>query len=421
MAAILEYKLKQETPMLHFQHDQKGVILRGSDVKPRLDNFLLKIYGEESLAKYTKVLSQDGKSKKNALDYKLQIIAPGKGPYISDSIGEAKKRMADSKYKEKKMIAPSYFGNMVGNDQKKMYGDDAKAVEASYKETIQYKDSITLRIICFHTELGKMINDQIIPFFYLNNFGTRQDKGFGSFTVIPENEKTAQNGAREAEIILGKYSKILNYCVYKVDFSQCTPAGSKPIDALNSLDTLYKLWKSGINVHGREYIKSYLTTYMLKKGIGGEKRWMKKIGIGPAIGKSAREDENDPLKLEDYRYIRAVLGTTDGQTWKLEGGGKTHIKIIPPEDLSRVPSPILFTVIGKNAYVIATEPDGLIFERWFTFEGQGKSEKLMTPKKSEFDMHDFMKYAAWKTNKQSPFNSFDGCSYKFTLTEVKAE
>ena len=37
----LEIKLKQHTPMIHFQHDQEGATLRASEVKPKLDRFIL--------------------------------------------------------------------------------------------------------------------------------------------------------------------------------------------------------------------------------------------------------------------------------------------------------------------------------------------------------------------------------------------
>lgn len=36
----LKYKLKQITPMIHFQADEVGATLRASEVKPRLDKFI---------------------------------------------------------------------------------------------------------------------------------------------------------------------------------------------------------------------------------------------------------------------------------------------------------------------------------------------------------------------------------------------
>ena len=46
----LTFKLKQHTPIIHFQHDQYGATLRASELKPKLDKFLIeKLGGEEKL------------------------------------------------------------------------------------------------------------------------------------------------------------------------------------------------------------------------------------------------------------------------------------------------------------------------------------------------------------------------------------
>ena len=37
----LTVKLKQHTPLIHFQHSQQGATLRASEVKPKLDRFIL--------------------------------------------------------------------------------------------------------------------------------------------------------------------------------------------------------------------------------------------------------------------------------------------------------------------------------------------------------------------------------------------
>ncbi len=33
--------LKQHTPLIHFQHEQAGAILRATELKPKLDKFIL--------------------------------------------------------------------------------------------------------------------------------------------------------------------------------------------------------------------------------------------------------------------------------------------------------------------------------------------------------------------------------------------
>jgi hypothetical protein len=37
----IEFTLKQHTPLIHFQHEQAGATLRASEVKPKLDKFLI--------------------------------------------------------------------------------------------------------------------------------------------------------------------------------------------------------------------------------------------------------------------------------------------------------------------------------------------------------------------------------------------
>ena len=37
----LQVKLKQHTPLIHFQWNQKGATLRASELKPKLDKFII--------------------------------------------------------------------------------------------------------------------------------------------------------------------------------------------------------------------------------------------------------------------------------------------------------------------------------------------------------------------------------------------
>ena len=44
----LTVTLKQHTPLIHFQHDQYGATLRVSEVKPKLDKFIIKkVFNDE--------------------------------------------------------------------------------------------------------------------------------------------------------------------------------------------------------------------------------------------------------------------------------------------------------------------------------------------------------------------------------------
>jgi len=42
------FKLKQHTPIIHFQADQKGATLRATELKPKLDRFLMEYFQKEN-------------------------------------------------------------------------------------------------------------------------------------------------------------------------------------------------------------------------------------------------------------------------------------------------------------------------------------------------------------------------------------
>ena len=55
----LEFTLKQHTPLIHFQQDQEGATLRATEVKPKLDRFIIERLGngnyDEGLKKSIKI------------------------------------------------------------------------------------------------------------------------------------------------------------------------------------------------------------------------------------------------------------------------------------------------------------------------------------------------------------------------------
>ena len=72
----LTVTLKQHTPLIHFQHDQYGATLRASEVKPKLDKFILTKLGEnEGYEKGCNIAKNKGwlvgKGEHDALNYFL--------------------------------------------------------------------------------------------------------------------------------------------------------------------------------------------------------------------------------------------------------------------------------------------------------------------------------------------------------------
>lgn len=383
MPGILTYTLIQETPMIHFQYSESGAILRASDVKPRLDKFLIRQMEDDEKKRFK--ISDDYP----ALDYKLQVLTNG-----------------EPEIKNPDKISRAYFGNMKNTNR------------ASHKKTVFYTEPILLKIICFHPELRELIDKHIRGFFLLHNFGTRQDKGFGSFRI--------QNDQVPAAELFKKYALTEGYTAYCIDDGQCQSIGH-----LDNADIFYKLLKSGINFSGKlteikpepeRYVKSLLTSYMLDRKIGGEKRWMKQKGIAPAIGKSSWQDKYYTT-ISDFKYVRAVLGIGDHQDWKKDVNEKrpsVTINITPAKGnpVQRYQSPLTFTVYNDTLYVIAYKPNPVIFGQAFEFWNKDDSEsKKMLSVVDNFDMEDFMGYVRDHIGSHR-VQYYGGGIYKFSMTEV---
>ena len=157
----LEFKLKQHTPLIHFQHDQSGATLRATELKPKLDKFLIKHVFKNDFQKYKHFLvGYDGKQKKpsdkDAFDYKVKIFPNGL-PAIT---------------KPNKFL---YF--------------------AKEHKMVSY-ESLTLIITSFHNAFLTEINKKLGDFLLITNFGTRSSKGYGSFVL---------ENFRNHELTLKKY------------------------------------------------------------------------------------------------------------------------------------------------------------------------------------------------------------------------
>ncbi len=77
----LEIKLKQHTPIIHFQHWETGATLRASELKPKLDKYLIKYAFKEDFDQFKEYLIgwQADKTEKDfngkfSFDYKIKIF-----------------------------------------------------------------------------------------------------------------------------------------------------------------------------------------------------------------------------------------------------------------------------------------------------------------------------------------------------------
>lgn len=249
----LVIKLKQHTPLIHFQHDQDGATLRASEVKPKLDKYILTQLGcgnyENGKAEAKTNGWLVGKGDYPALDYKISIESPKRVMELKRQNGfkmnpQTKECILDNDGNKipKYEVMPLFFGNTNTNEPKKMVMAD---------------EAITIMFFSFHNELLNSISENINSFFFYNNFGTRQSKGFGSFYPLLAELPNTQNKT--------------GYYVFGVDTKKQKGEWKDYFILFQYIDLLYKTLRSGINQNG-SYFKSMMYHYAKEQGEYWDKR-----------------------------------------------------------------------------------------------------------------------------------------------------
>ncbi len=350
MSFVLTYELKQETPIIHFQHNQSGATLRATEVKPKLDRFIIKKLGG------VKNISKDWFVKDTeALNYKMQISALGEP--VTVELGM-------------KTPYDIFYGNMRNSpNQKKGIVCDSK-----------------LNIVCTIVELREFIDKIISEFFVVTNFGTMQNKGFGSYTVKNRTLKPWD---------------IPHYLKEHYGAEKCYnfPGGAEPFSRIKMI---YSMMKSGVNFRG--YQRSYLFLYMHgpEYKICNEKAALKQKKLVPAIGKN--KDKADVNKDgHAHKYVRALLGVCDHLEFINDLDNKkdkTTVKIssCDGEDIARLQSPIFFKVINGNVYFVAGRINPKIYGAEFDFSTPRGNVKLRVPDKTELGDAFIDKFLAYSVN-----------------------
>lgn len=213
----LTVKLKQHTPLIHFQHYQEGATLRASEVKPRLDRYILENLGNGNYKDGCDLADKNGWIiGENALNYKMRIVPKDKKNF-------SLKTETNRKGKKVTEVFPLILSNMGGKD------NEMDLVNFSMYESIE------LTFNCFLDNIYNIIRNNVITFFVNNNFGQRNNKGFGSFSVI---QITDEFGKAEK---INSFNYIEEGSLY-LDF----PIGN--IDKIDSQKNIFKIidifWKN---------------------------------------------------------------------------------------------------------------------------------------------------------------------------------
>ena len=411
----LKVTLKQHTPLIHFQHDQYGATLRASEVKPKLDRFIIENLGggnyENVKNQVKNTYSQLFIPKEGvfALDYKLKISALGsRNEYLISSYIKKEGKETLDKYNILYIANSPYFAQENENKaviknryewgnipRKGILYDGAELIFIAKDEV---SDSSGKNII-------DVINKYIQSFFVITNFGTRQDKGFGSFTISNDSE------------IDNILTKRFSFC-YKSKKEYNIIKKCKPDFNLlfNEISAVYRKIRSGSSF--KEYEKSSLMEYYDEKEIRWEKKYFKQQIIG-----RFKNNRGEAYRLKDYhrkvkynnqgtpRFVRAVLGLPGQYEFILENPplndskNKLVVTVDGGEEVKRYKSPITFKIINGYIYIIGDSVNSEILNKKFNFfvnidkDNNYKDVSigsLYTP--ITFDLKDFMAYAMKSQN-----------------------
>lgn len=371
-----EYKLVQHTPLIHFQHSEPHACLRATEVKPKLDRFLIEQLEKDDRfgdGRWKKWFVGDGSQQ--SFDYMMRITPNSEQVErtqsiengIERAIARAEHRSPNASLHE---IHKNYFGNMASGNN---IQDTVQAIQETFKESLFYKDGLTLTIRCFIPELLTFIDEHIRGFFMMHNFGTRQRKGFGSFTVDISTEPNAPKGFD----LVGKYCPNAYYC--KLD-------GNVNADAL--LDAVWVIsafLRSGFNRGEGNYVRGFVFRYFQreKNPLANDKAFVKQKVLRNVYDEATRGEHLHPYGNNvRYRYVRGLLGTNENSRFCRDPRGGTredrivhNIYIHSAEGVERFPSPLLFKPIGKFVFILPQKmPDEIFGSEFYILEKKQEEE-----------------------------------------------
>ena len=414
-------RLKQHTPIIHFQHEQEGATIRATELKPKLDRFIIL-----ELGKSWNEIKPDwkigaGKTGHESLNYKVKVNQGG----------------------EKKGVGrgtPMFFANIGqrNNSNKE-------------KKPVYYpSNSVELIFFSFCTEIIGLIKKYLASFLAITNFGMRQSKGYGSFYIDRSDDL---------------YVPIDQIIQYQTKFEIKT---NNWWIAMGQLDLFYKMLRSGINEvkepgvreigndivnsesNSKLYCKPVIFLYAMQKL---KRQWDKKtikahffsddyyvreikenegkkikerlrlnrdideiLELGFPIQKEKFPDKKGPLHYDEPEnndtklLLRDLFGLSTEQTWRSYSATikKVHKSNDKDNAIVRMKSPLTFKLIfdsqenSFDVYVLASPVPGEVlgseFEVSATSNRKQATKKLpgpislMFPEKFDWgDFFDFLK------------------------------
>lgn len=367
-----EYKLVQHTPLIHFQHSEPHACLRATEVKPKLDRFLIEQLEKDDRfgdGRWKKWFVGDGSQQ--SFDYMMRITPNSEQVDRTQSIENGIERaIARAEHRPPNAglheIHKNYFGNMASGNN---IQDTVQAIQETFKESLFYKDGLTLTIRCFIPELLTFIDEHIRGFFMMHNFGTRQRKGFGSFTV---DISTKPNEPKGFDLV-GKYCPNAYYCKLGNDVNA---------DAL--LDAVWVIsafLRSGFNRGEGNYVRGFVFRYFQreKNPLANDKAFVKQQVLHNVYNEATRGEHLHPYGNNvRYRYVRGLLGTNENSRFCRAPNAHTPVYDIythSAEGIERFPSPLLFKPIGKFVFILPQKmPDKIFGSEFYILKKKQEEE-----------------------------------------------
>lgn len=360
-----EYKLVQHTPLIHFQHSEPHACLRATEVKPKLDRFLIEQLEKDDRfgdGRWKKWFVGDGSQQ--SFDYMMRITPNSeqvdRTQSIERAIARAEHRPPNASFHE---IHKNYFGNMASGN------NIQDTIRETFKESLFYKDGLTLTIRCFIPELLTFIDEHIRGFFMMHNFGTRQRKGFGSFTV---DISTKPNEPKGFDLV-GKYCPNAYYCKLDNDVNA---------DAL--LDAVWVIsafLRSGFNRGEGNYVRGFVFRYFQREEnpLANDKAFVKQQVLHNVYNEATRGEHLHPYGNNvRYRYVRGLLGTNENSRFCRAPNAHTPVYDIythSAEGIERFPSPLLFKPIGKFVFILPQKmPDKIFGSEFYILKKKQEEE-----------------------------------------------
>lgn len=371
----LEFTLKQHTPLIHFQHDQEGATLRATELKPKLDRFIVEHVFHNQFEKAKKYLvgypfddtSEKGHRKVEELRGKFE--------------GEDKFRALDYKINK--------IHGVLRNTE-----DRGVIPIIGNNTTWIWFQSVAIEMTFFNIKLKEKIESIISDFFILSRFGKRQSKGFGQFTL---------SGSSDYNLI------VKTICSYNKDVYSKKADENSIVGTNREIDSINRWLKSGVN---KPYEKAPSFLYaierarplrwdkrLLKRAIQTQDKFqnnsllhkIKPINLSEGDGEPY-EYENDyedfdekrgfnPLYDDktEYRFVRALLGLAEHYEFLVsENADRKFVATVKSEGnkIERFQSPVTFRFFDGFIIVTAERIPSEMFNQNFYFELKMKENRI---------------------------------------------